>query len=91
MLACASIACFKVTTMGNLSIRKLDDETIQGLRIKAAKNQVSMEEEARRILRQAVSTPDDLGELVSSLFGSDHGVELELPAHESHQAISFKK
>ncbi len=77
--------------MGSLSIRKLDDEIIQGLRIKAAKNQVSMEEEARQIIREAVLAPDDLGSLLSSLFGSENGVELELHGHEQHEAISFSK
>ena len=41
--------------MASLSIRKLEDETIQRLRIRAAENQVSMEEEVRRILREALA------------------------------------
>ena len=44
--------------MANLSIRKLDDDTITRLRIRAAHHRISMEEEARRILRQAVTPPN---------------------------------
>ena len=47
----------------SLSVRKLDDETLSRLRIRAAKHGVSMEEEARRILKDAVSAPDYLGDL----------------------------
>ncbi|MFZ1389852.1 MAG: hypothetical protein WBP46_19025 [Thiolinea sp.] len=75
--------------MGNLSIRRLDDETLQGLRIRAAKHNVSMEEEARRILRQAVTAPLRLGDLALQLFGAENGVELELPRHAAHEPLRF--
>jgi len=43
-----------------------------------------MEEEARRILRQACDEPEhrpaNLADLALSLFGREHGVDLELPA-----------
>ncbi|MHB8949517.1 MAG: FitA-like ribbon-helix-helix domain-containing protein [Rhodoferax sp.] len=75
--------------MANLSIRKLNDETIARLRARAARNQVSMEEEARRIIRQAVTPPQRLGDLAVQYFGARSGVELELPAHAPHDALSF--
>jgi plasmid stability protein len=75
--------------MANLSIRKLDDDTISRLRTRAAYHQVSMEEEARRILRQAVSTPKRLGELSVQFFGAKSGVELALPLHTPHEPPSF--
>lgn len=75
--------------MANLSIRKLDDDTISRLRIRAAHHRVSMEEEARRILRQAVASPKRLGDLSVQLFGAESGVELELPKHEPHEPPSF--
>jgi plasmid stability protein len=75
--------------MANLSIRKLDDDTIQRLRIRAAHHQISMEEEARRILRQAVTTPKRLGDLSVRFFGAESGVELELPQHAPHDPLSF--
>lgn len=75
--------------MANLSIRKLDDETITRLRIRAAHHRISMEEEARRILRQAVTTPKRLGDLSVQFFGAESGVELELPQRAPHEPLSF--
>jgi plasmid stability protein len=77
--------------VASLSVRQLDDETISRLRIRAAENGVSMEEEARRILRQSVSTPVKVGELAQALFGKKHGVELELTAREPHLPHDFAK
>jgi len=75
--------------MANLSIRKLDDDTITRLRTRAAYHQVSMEEEARRILRQAVTPRKKLGDLSMQFFGSKSGVELELPPSSPHEPPSF--
>ena len=58
--------------MGNLSIRRLDEETIRRLRLRAARNGLSMEEETRRIIRQAVATPERIGDLAVQLFGPAH-------------------
>jgi plasmid stability protein len=74
--------------MPSLSIRKLEDETLQRLRVRAAHHQVSMEEEARRILRQAVMPPVQLGSLAQSYFGQD-GVELDLPKREVYSPVNF--
>ena len=73
--------------MGNLSIRRLDEETIRRLRLRAARNGRSMEEETRRIIRQAVATPERIGDLAVQLFGPAHGVDLELPEREPHQPV----
>jgi plasmid stability protein len=43
--------------MSTLTIRKLDEEVKQGLRIRAARNNASMEAEARAILEAAVRKP----------------------------------
>lgn len=75
--------------MANLSIQKLDDDTISRLRIRASHHRISMEEEARRILRQAVASPKRLGDLSVQFFGSKSGVELELPQHAPHEPPSF--
>ncbi|HQY08229.1 MAG: plasmid stabilization protein [Leptothrix sp. (in: Bacteria)] len=45
--------------MGMLTIRNVDDELKAGLRLRAAQAGCSMEEAARRILREAVQ-PDDV-------------------------------
>jgi len=75
--------------MASLSVRKLDEETLARLRVRAARHGVSMEEEARRILREAVAAPERLGDLARQLFGPEHGVELELPAHVPHPPLDL--
>lgn len=71
--------------MASLSVRKLDEETLSRLRIRAAEHGVSMEEEARRILKEAVSAPHQLGDLALQIFGPEHGVDLQLPERRSHK------
>lgn len=73
--------------MASLSVRKIDDEVYERLRVRAAKHGVSMEEEVRRILRRAVLAPERLGDLALEYFGDD-GVELELPPREPHEPMS---
>ena len=75
--------------MASLSVRKLDDETLARLRVRAAQHGVSMEEEVRRILKEAVSGPDRLGDLAVRIFGPTHGVDLELPDHEPHTPVNL--
>jgi plasmid stability protein len=77
--------------MASLSVRKLDDETLERLRIRAAEHGVSMEEEARRIIKEAVSAPKRLGDLALQLFGPASGVELQPSDRQSHQPIDFCK
>ena len=71
--------------MAGLSVRNLDSETYERLRRRAAREGVSMEEEARRILKRAVSAPERLGDLFLTRFGPDNGVDLELPSREPHE------
>jgi len=47
--------------MASLTIRNLDDEIKQGLRYRAAANGVSMEQEVRTILRDAIQSPKKAG------------------------------
>lgn len=75
--------------MASLSIRKLDDETYNRLRDRAARRGVSMEEEARQILRRAVSPPERLGDLFLKVFGPDGGADLELPPREPHEPLTL--
>ena len=77
--------------MANLSIRKLDEETIARLRVRAARHGVSMEEEIRRILRQATAAPDRLGDLAVRLFSPAYGEgDLELPERETYEPMKFE-
>lgn len=77
--------------MAGLSVRKLDEETLTRLRARAASHGVSMEEEARRILREAVSAPERLGDLAQRLFGPRYGVDLELPVHGPHSPMDLSE
>lgn len=68
--------------MANITIRNLDDDIRTRLRVRAANNGRSMEEEVRRILRKAVGRRQDdrnLASVISSHFGPMHGVDLDLP------------
>ena len=75
--------------MAGLSVRKLGGKTLSRLRIRAAKHGVSMEEEARRILRDAVSAPEHLGDLALRILGSEHGVDLQSPAGAPHELLDL--
>ena len=68
--------------VANFSVRKLDEETLSRLRIRAATHGVSMEEEARRILKEAVSAPGRLGDLAVRIFGQKHGIDLHIPTNK---------
>ena len=71
--------------MASITIRNLDDKVKHRLRLQAARNGHSMEEEARRILREAVrSKPPspDLASLMRARFGPSNGIDLELPPRE---------
>ncbi len=73
--------------MPSLSVRRIDSDVYERLRIRAAQHGVSMEEEVRRILRRSVAAPERLGDLALQFFGAD-GVELELPSREPHDPMS---
>lgn len=72
--------------MGSLSVRRLDEETTRRLRLRAARNERSMNEETRTIIRQVISTPERIGDVAVSLFGPAHGVDLDLPERAPHRA-----
>lgn len=74
-----------VPVVASLSVRKLDEETVSRLRVRAARHGVSMEEEARRILKEAVSVPERLGDLAVRIFGPQHGVDLQISAGTPHE------
>ena len=68
--------------MASITIRNLDDGLKRRLRVRAAENGRSMEEEARDILRRTVGEappPRDLGRAIHARFATLGGVELELP------------
>jgi plasmid stability protein len=48
-----------------------------------------MEEEARQILKNAVGSPERLGDLFIKHFGPKGGVDLVLPTREPHTPADF--
>ena len=65
--------------MAAITIRDLDDNVKKKLKIQAAKNGVSMEAEARKLLTKAVE-PKNALEALQACFPPDwEGIELDLP------------
>jgi plasmid stability protein len=78
--------------VASLTIRNLDDALKQRLRVRAAQQGRSMEEEARVLLRDALvgrreASPPHLVDLAQSLFGAGHGVELSLPPRQRARRV----
>ena len=72
--------------MASITIRNLDDGVKNRLRMQAAGNGRSMEEEARLILRDAVAHKPrtrNLAAAIRARVAPLGGVELELPPRES--------
>ena len=69
--------------MANITIRNLDEDVKNRLRIRAAEHNRSMEEEVRIILRDAVHVkrtgPRNLVEFTRDCFAPFGELELELP------------
>ncbi len=72
--------------MASITVRNLDEDIKRRLRIRAAENGRSMEQEAREILRAALGqtqTPVlNLAEAIRSRFAALGGADLELPPRE---------
>jgi antitoxin FitA len=72
-----------IESMATLTIRQLDEKIKARLRIRAAHRGCSMEEEAREILRSALTAippaKRNLAEAIRLRFAFYDGVELELP------------
>ncbi|WP_376743595.1 plasmid stabilization protein [Ensifer canadensis] len=72
--------------MASMTIQNLDDALKQRLRMRAASHGRSMEDEARDILRAALSTagqrPTNLARAIRARIEPLGGVELKLPARD---------
>ncbi|GAB7563884.1 plasmid stabilization protein [Methylobacillus methanolivorans] len=78
--------------MASLTIRNLDDALKTKLRLQAAEHGWSMEQEAREILRRAVSEPGtELGfaQKIRQRFAGLEG-ELEIPARQTVRQIALE-
>jgi antitoxin FitA len=74
--------------MASITIRNLDDDIKQRLRIRAAEHGRSMEEEARDILRRVMSdtTPRELAAAIRARIAPKLRANLELPVREPMRA-----
>jgi plasmid stability protein len=71
--------------VASITIRNLDDGIKQRLRVRAAENGRSMEEEVRDILRRVMDdadSPRDLAAAIRARVAPAARAELELPARE---------
>jgi antitoxin FitA len=66
--------------MASLVVRNIEEGVKARLRMRAAKNGHSMEEEVRHILKDAVDRdpPQNLADLALEIFGSKHGIDLDI-------------
>lgn len=71
--------------MANLSVRNIEDETKQRLRLRAARHGHSLEEEVRSVLRQAASERDsapratNLYDSIRELVEPHGGFDIPIP------------
>ena len=72
--------------MASITVRNLEESLKRRLRVRAAENGRSMEQEAREILRAALdedaAPPSNLGTAIHQLFRPFGGVELEITPRE---------
>jgi plasmid stability protein len=73
--------------MASITIRDLDENTKERLRVRAAHHKRSMEEEVRNILRAAVAQDEtgiaNLADAIRRRFRPFGGVELRTPKREA--------
>ena len=72
--------------MASITLGNLDDELARRLRVRAAENGKSVEQEAQDILRSALAQQQpagkDLAAAIRARFAPYGGVELDLPPRE---------
>jgi plasmid stability protein len=76
--------------MTSITVRKVDDDLKHKLRVRAAQNGRSMEDEIRTILRSALSRQktkeDDLGSAIRRRFAPFGGVKLEVSSRATRRS-----
>ena len=75
--------------MVKLSVRKRDNQVVTKLRLRAAQKSVSMEEEVRPIIIQAIAAPIRLSDMAIEYFGTEAGVDLELDKQPAHDPVDL--
>jgi plasmid stability protein len=79
--------------MANLSVRKLDDGIYNQLRYQAKDHGVSIEEEVRQIIYQAVVPKETISSIFKKNFGKKNGINLEpfMQEKRPHEPLDLKK
>ena len=82
--------------MASITIRQLDEQLKARLRVRAAQHGRSMEDEARDILRSALSTgpkrPGNLADAIRQRFAPLGGVDLpDMPREAVREPIRFEE
>lgn len=80
--------------MASMTIRDLDDAVKKKLRVRAARNNRSMEEEARAILRAAVAgdtgKPKSLVRAIRARVEPFGGIDLEIEPRQAIREVSLE-
>jgi len=81
--------------MASITIRRLPESTKRRLRIRAARNGRSMEQEARELLETGLARteaePENHGEAIHRIFAPLGGVDLKIPPRRGKiREIQFK-
>ena len=86
MITMKSLIANEHGIMASITLRNLDEQTKERLRVRAARQGRSMEDEARNILRAALAkdtkTARNLAQAIRQRFEPLGGVELEVPVRE---------
>jgi plasmid stability protein len=80
-------------SMASITIRNLDDEVKERLRLAAARHGVSMEEEARRILRSALAVAESekgLGARIHEIWAAVGGWDMPEPERSFPRPSPFE-
>ncbi len=81
-----------IDSMATITIRQLDEKTKTRLRVRAAHHGRSMEEEAREILRSALTASSpakgNLAETIHRRFAAFGGLDLELPRRDAMRRVA---
>lgn len=77
--------------MASLIIRNLDPQIYERLSLQAAKHGVSIEEEVRCIIFQAVTAPKKMSDVFQKYFGLENGIDLLNQRRTPHNPMNFDR
>ena len=90
---CSRASNASIASVATITIRQLDEHTKSRLRLRAAHHGRSMEEEARDILRKAVTEPatepGSLSDAIRRRFARFGGLELKIPRRDPIRHIDL--